>query len=79
MLEAGERIWNLEREFNLAAGLTAADDTLPKRMLTEPAQTGPAKGMVNNLHEMLPKYYEVRGWDKQGVPTSDTRQRLSLG
>jgi len=79
MLEAGERIWNLEREFNLAAGLTAADDTLPKRMLTEPAQTGPAKGMVNNLHEMLPKYYEVRGWDKQGVPTGDTRQRLSLG
>ncbi len=78
MLEAGERIWNLEREFNLAAGLTAADDTLPKRMLTEPAQTGPAKGKVNNLHEMLPKYYEIRGWDKQGVPTADTRQRLGL-
>ncbi|MYH70890.1 MAG: aldehyde ferredoxin oxidoreductase family protein, partial [Gammaproteobacteria bacterium] len=62
MLEAGERIWNMEREFNLAAGLTAADDTLPKRLLTEPAQTGPAKGNVNRLHEMLPKYYEVRGW-----------------
>lgn len=79
MLEAGERIWNLEREFNLAAGLTAADDTLPKRMLKEAAQTGPAKGKVNNLHEMLPEYYEARGWDKQGVPTTDTRQRLSLG
>ena len=78
MLEAGERIWNLEREFNLAAGLTAADDTLPKRLLTEPAQTGPAKGNVNRLHEMLPKYYEVRGWDEQGVPTDETRQRLSL-
>ena len=78
MLEAGERIWNMEREFNLAAGLTAADDTLPKRLLTEPAQTGPAKGMVNNLHEMLPKYYEVRGWTEQGVPTDETRQRLSL-
>ena len=78
MLEAGERIWNLEREFNLAAGLTAADDTLPKRLLTEPAQTGPAKGNVNRLHEMLPKYYEVRGWTDQGVPTDETRQRLSL-
>ena len=78
MLEAGERIWNLEREFNLAAGLTAADDTLPKRLLTEPAQTGPAKGNVNRLHEMLPKYYEVRGWDEQGVPTDETRQRLGL-
>ena len=79
MLEAGERIWNLEREFNLAAGLTAADDTLPKRLLTEPAQTGPAKGNVNRLHEMLPKYYEVRGWNEQGEPTDETRQRLSLG
>ena len=78
MLEAGERIWNLEREFNLKAGLTAADDTLPKRLLTEPAQTGPAKGNVNRLHEMLPKYYEIRGWDAQGVPTDETRQRLSL-
>jgi aldehyde:ferredoxin oxidoreductase len=78
MLEAGERIWNLEREFNLAAGLTAADDTLPKRLLTEPARTGPAKGNVNRLHEMLPKYYEVRGWNEQGVPTDETRQRLSL-
>ena len=79
MLEAGERIWNLEREFNLAAGLTAADDTLPKRLLTEPAQTGPAKGSVNRLHEMLPEYYEVRGWNEQGEPTAETRQRLSLG
>ena len=79
MLEAGERIWNLEREFNLAAGLTAADDTLPKRLLTEPAQTGPAKGSVNRLHEMLPEYYEVRGWNEQGEPTDETRQRLGLG
>ena len=78
MLEAGERIWNMEREFNLAAGLTAADDTLPKRLLKEAAQTGPAKGNVNRLHEMLPKYYEIRGWDTQGVPTDETRQRLSL-
>ena len=78
MLEAGERIWNLERDFNLAAGLTAADDTLPKRLLTEPAQTGPAKGNVNRLHEMLPKYYEIRGWNEQGELTDATRQRLSL-
>ncbi|MBS0553287.1 MAG: aldehyde ferredoxin oxidoreductase, partial [Proteobacteria bacterium] len=59
----GERIWNLEREFNLAAGFTAKDDTLRKRLLTEPAKTGPAKGMVSKLPEMLPKYYEVRGWN----------------
>ncbi|NMM07952.1 aldehyde ferredoxin oxidoreductase family protein [Polaromonas sp.] len=74
----GERIWNMEREFNNAAGFTKADDSLPKRLLTEAAKTGPAKGKVNMLAEMLPKYYAARGWDSEGVPTAATRERLSL-
>ncbi len=78
LLEVGERVWNLEREFNLAAGLSSKDDTLPKRLLEEGANAGPAKGKVNELGKMLPHYYEVRGWDSDGVPTSETRQRLGL-
>jgi aldehyde:ferredoxin oxidoreductase len=78
MVEAGERIWNLERKFNLDAGLTAADDTLPERLLKDAAKTGPAKGMVNELDKMLPLYYEVRGWSVEGVPTSDTLNRLAI-
>jgi aldehyde:ferredoxin oxidoreductase len=78
MLEMGERIWNLERKFNMDAGLTAADDTLPKRLLKDAAKTGPAKGKVNELHKMLPHYYEIRGWTPDGVPTSDTLNRLSV-
>src|SRR5512139_3950412 len=63
----GERIWNLERDFNNRAGFTAKDDSLPPRLLNEPAKTGPAKGLVNKLPEMLPKYYEVRGWNSDGT------------
>ncbi|PZP55741.1 MAG: aldehyde ferredoxin oxidoreductase [Azospira oryzae] len=74
----GERIWNLEREFNLKAGFSAKDDTLPPRLLKEPAKTGPQKGEVCHLDVMLPKYYEVRGWTPEGVPTPETRQRLGL-
>ncbi len=74
----GERIWNLEKQFNLAAGLTKKDDDLPKRLKTEPAKTGPAKGLVNGIDKMLPEYYELRGWDKEGVPTPQTVQRLGL-
>ena len=74
----GERIWNMEREFNNAAGFTKADDSLPKRLLTEAAKTGASKGMVSKLPEMLPKYYAVRGWDPEGRPTAETRARLSL-
>ena len=76
--EIGERVWNMERDFNNRAGFTAKDDTLPKRLLTEPAKTGPAKGLVNKLPEMLPHYYEVRGWNADGTLTPETRQRLGL-
>lgn len=76
--QIGERIWNMERDFNNRAGFTAADDTLPKRLLTEPAKTGPAKGLVNKLPEMLPKYYEVRGWHADGTLKPETRERLGL-
>ncbi|MCG8016605.1 MAG: aldehyde ferredoxin oxidoreductase family protein [Candidatus Thiodiazotropha sp. 'RUGA'] len=79
MAELGERVWNMEREFNLRAGLTAADDTLPKRLLKEAANVGPAQGRVNDLDQMLPEYYELRGWNADGVPTDETRKRLGLG
>jgi aldehyde:ferredoxin oxidoreductase len=79
MLELGERVWNLERDFNLNAGITGADDTLPERLLKEPANTGPAEGRVADLPAMLSEYYELRGWNAEGVPTSETRQRLGLG
>ncbi len=78
LAETGERIWNLERKFNLAAGLTGKDDTLPKRLLKEAAKTGPAEGLTNRLDEMLPEYYKLRGWSKDGVPTSKTLTRLKL-
>lgn len=78
MEKIGERIWNMERDFNNRAGFTAKDDTLPKRLLTEPAQAGPAKGLVNKLPEMLPKYYEIRGWNPDGTLKPETRERLGL-
>jgi len=74
----GERIWNMERLFNNAAGFTAKDDDLPPRLKTEPAKTGPAKGKVNGVDVMRPEYYKARGWDDKGVPTKETLQRLGL-
>ncbi|MDA8665772.1 aldehyde ferredoxin oxidoreductase family protein [Litoricolaceae bacterium] len=76
--EVGERIWNLEKMFNLAAGFTKEDDQLPKRLTTEPAKEGPAKGLVAGVPEMLPEYYEIRGWDKEGVPKADKLKSLGL-
>jgi len=78
LFETGERIWNLERMFNLSAGFTAADDTLPDRLLKDPCPSGTAKGKVNELAKMLPEYYSLRGWTNDGRPTSETLERLGL-
>jgi aldehyde:ferredoxin oxidoreductase len=77
-IKAGERIWNLERIFNLKAGFTAKDDVLPERLTKNPIQTGPAKGEVSHVPEMLPEYYQLRGWDPKGVPTKERLQQLQL-
>ncbi|MDE2059351.1 MAG: aldehyde ferredoxin oxidoreductase family protein [candidate division NC10 bacterium] len=78
VIKIGERIWNLERLFNLRAGLSAKDDTLPRRILEEPIPAGPAKGKVARLGEMLPEYYTLRGWTPEGVPTPEKLRALSL-
>jgi aldehyde:ferredoxin oxidoreductase len=58
-LRAGERIWNLEKLYNLKAGITIKDDQLPARMTTLPIKTGPSKGELSRVPEMLPEYYVV--------------------
>lgn len=77
-MKAGDRIWNTERLFNLKAGFTAKEDTLPLRMLKDPMPAGPCKGEVNKLDQMLPEYYSLRGWDKAGLPTKEKRAELGL-
>ena len=78
LMEVGERVWNLERQFNLAAGFTGKDDTLPKRLLKDAAKTGPAEGLTSGLEQMLPEYYELRGWTADGIPSNETISRLGL-
>jgi len=78
LMATGERIWNLEKLFNIKAGLTATDDTLPPRLLKEPVTEGPNKGQVHHLDQLLPEYYALRGWAEDGTPTEAKLQELGL-
>ncbi len=78
MMEVGERIWNLEKDFNQRAGITGADDTLPPRLLKEGANVGPAQGKVSELDRMLPEYYQLRGYSADGAMTAETRNKFGL-
>ncbi|MDZ4245705.1 MAG: aldehyde ferredoxin oxidoreductase family protein [Dehalococcoidia bacterium] len=76
----GERIYNLERLFNIREGFSRHDDTLPQRMLTEPLlNAGPSEGqIVRKQDSLLDEYYELRGWDRNGIPTPAKLKELGL-
>ena len=76
ILLKGERIWNLEKLFNIAAGVEK--DTLPPRLLRESLPSGPAKGKVAELNVMLKEYYDLRGWDAEGIPSVEKLTALQL-
>jgi len=73
----GDRIWNLERMFNLRAGFTAADDKLPARV-SEPSPDGPRAGSRAILQNHIQTYYQLRGWDEEGRPTRSKLKELNL-
>jgi aldehyde:ferredoxin oxidoreductase len=78
-MRAGERVYNLARAYSIREGLTAAGDTLPKRLLEEPLPDGPAAGHVNELPVLLEAYYRLRGWDSvTGKPTAEKLKELGL-
>ena len=74
----GERIVNHNRMFNVREGLSRKDDYLPKRFLEDPMPEGPAKGQIVELDFLLDEYYDLRGWDEQGIPTPDKLEELGL-
>ena len=76
ILLKGERIWNLEKQFNIAAGVEK--DALPPRLLREKLPSGPAAGKVNDLYTMLAEYYAARGWTAEGIPTPEKLEQLHL-
>ncbi|MCK4502878.1 MAG: aldehyde ferredoxin oxidoreductase family protein [Desulfuromonadales bacterium] len=78
LMEIGERIYNMERMFNLRAGIDPDQDTLPKRLLEEPIHDGPLKGEVAKLSIMLPEYYQERGWGNDGIPSAEKLASLGL-
>ncbi len=78
LLKVGERIWNLQKLYNIKRGFGRKDDTLPTRLLTEPLKEGAPTGQVSQVPEMLDEYYAVRGWDAEGTPTKEKLQELGL-
>jgi aldehyde:ferredoxin oxidoreductase len=78
LLQAGERLFNLKRLINFRLGATAADDTLPQRLLSEPRPSGGAEGVLPDMDLLLSDYYQARGWTPDGLPTAEKLAELGL-
>jgi len=84
-LKVGERIWNLTRLFNIReAEISRKDDILPPRVFEEPLPMPPDGSEKIRLpreqfEKMLDEYYELRGWDENGIPTKEKLEELGLG
>ncbi len=74
---AGERGYTMERLFNLREGIDGKEDRLPKRFTDEPLLPGNKRSVVP-MKKMLPKYYKLRGWDRNGAPLGKTLKKLGL-
>ncbi len=77
LLETGERIYNLTRQFNVREGFSRKEDCLPPR-LTETREDTGWRIAPEDFERLLDEYYGLRGWDKQGRPTKVTLQRLGI-
>ncbi|RKX77285.1 MAG: aldehyde ferredoxin oxidoreductase [Spirochaetes bacterium] len=76
----GERIWNLERLFNIGAGFSRKDDSLPERCF-EPVLGENSENAVirrDQFEEMLDQYYRVRGWNDEGIPGKKKLKELGI-
>ena len=78
LIRAAERIINLERLYNIKMGFNRKDDTIPKRFLEIPLNKGESKGQIVELNPLLDDYYEVMGWDSDGIPTKEKLIELDL-
>ena len=76
-LQTGERGFNLERAVNVRFGVSAAKDSLPKRLTDVPQDPNDPRTRVP-MEQMKKIYYQARGWDKSGIPTCRTLKKLKI-
>ncbi len=81
LVKAGERIYNLEKAFNVREGAGRKDDYPPPRVMEDPIPSGVARGhrITKEMHDkLLDDYYRERGWDGEGRPTREKLLELGL-
>jgi len=78
VMKTGERIFNVHRMYNVKLGISRKDDILPPRLFAEAKPDGAAKGVLADLGNMLYRYYQLRKWSTDGIPTAEKLEELGI-
>jgi len=78
LLTIGERLHNLKRMYNVRLGINRKDDILHPRLLDLARNDGMAVGVLPELDKMLEEYYQLRDWNKNGIPNEKKLKELCL-
>jgi aldehyde:ferredoxin oxidoreductase len=78
LMSIGERLHNIKRLYNNSLGISRKDDHLPPRLQYHDRKTGAAAGILPNMTKLLTEYYQIRGWDNEGIPTVEKLEELDL-
>jgi len=81
-LRVGERVATMSRAYNLREGLTAADDTLPKRFFSPTPRGGLKDTPIDSaaFDQAVHTFYQLMGWDVDtGIPTAEKLMDLGVG
>jgi len=81
LMMVGQRRLNMMRVFNAREGFTSANDVLPKKMLSVPLEGGATDGIAISEQDFIAArkiYYQMAGWDQEGVPTAGKLADLNL-
>ncbi|MEW6081196.1 MAG: aldehyde ferredoxin oxidoreductase family protein [Bacillota bacterium] len=78
LIETGERLFNMHRAINTRMGISRKDDVPPPRLISHARRTGGAAGSLPHAGKLLNEYYDLRGWDEEGIPTEDKLLGLGL-
>jgi aldehyde:ferredoxin oxidoreductase len=77
VVAVGRKVWYMKRGLTNLFGARAKDDLLPKRLMAA-IEDGPTAGSVPDMDKMLKEFYELRGFNEEGVPKKEILEQLGL-
>ncbi len=73
-----QRVGNLVRAYNAREGISRKDDSIPKFFFQKSEKPPYEQFDQALLDKWLDRYYQLKGWSENGIPTGETLDKFGL-